>query len=84
MIAVRIANLPSDSSLHVALGGSGWTLSNYLMAHLFQATSGEPYPGLPEYVSSENDPVKIKKVKEWEERAAERQRKISAGEIPLA
>ena len=80
MILVRIRHLPPDAATTLALGGTGWTLGNHLLADLFHATSGNPHPGLPKAVSGP-DPERAKALRAARARAAARQRAIDAGEI---
>ena len=49
MIVVRLRHLPPESATALAEGGDGWTLDNYLSAHNFHATSGQPHPWLPKH-----------------------------------
>ncbi len=79
-IGALVKFLPPDSATAVVTGGSGWTIDNYLGAHIFQALTGEPHPGLP-VMEAPVDPKKSKRVAEFKKRAAERQRQIDAGEI---
>ena len=80
MIGVRVRHLPPESAVAVAGGGSGWTLEDFLLAHLFHATSGHPHPGLPK-TSPIADPAREKALRAGRARARERQRAIDAGEI---
>lgn len=80
MIAVRVKHLPPDCACAVASGGSGWRIGDYLLAHLFQATTGKAHPALPKS-SPIADPERVKKVRAAKARARERQRAIDAGEI---
>lgn len=80
MILVRLRHLPAESATSLALGGSGWTIQDYLLAHLYQATAGEPHPSLPKE-SAVVDPAREKAIRRAKQRAAERQRAIDAGEI---
>lgn len=80
MIAVRVANLPPDAACVIASGGSGWTRSDFLLAHLYQAFTGEPHPGLPK-ASPIANPAREKALRAGRARARERQRAIDAGEI---
>ena len=80
MIAVRLAHLPFDSATKLALDGTGWGLGDYLTAHLYAATVGEPHPWLPEEAKAE-DPQRAKAIRLGKQRVTERQRAIDAGEI---
>lgn len=75
-------NLPANSALHVSLGGSGWTLSDYLLASLWTAFQGTPHPALPK-VAEVEDPAKLKKREEALERIHIREEKLKSGEIPM-
>jgi len=79
----RIMNLvkflPTDSATSLALGASEWKLEHYLLAHLFQAFSGTPHPGLPNAVEKDDDRQKI--LDNARERAKERKDKLASGEI---
>jgi hypothetical protein len=80
MISARVKHLPADSATSHALGGSGWRVGDYLLAHLFQATCGEPHPALPES-QIVADPAREKRRLAGVARAHERQRAIDSGEI---
>ena len=80
MIAVRVAHLPPDAACVIASGGSGWTRSDFLLAHLYQAFTGEPHPALPTS-SPIASPEREKALRAGRARARERQRAIDAGEI---
>lgn len=80
MIAIRIRNLPADSSVHLALGGSGWKLEHYLLAHVFHSMAGIPHPALPTSEKSE-DPIRVKRIEEFKERVRIRAEKIANNEI---
>jgi hypothetical protein len=80
MIWVRIRHLPPDSATTLAIGGSGWTLGDFLLADIFHATAHEPSHRLPKQVKG-SDPARDKRIREAKARAAERQRAIDAGEI---
>lgn len=80
MIAVRVRRLPPDSACAIESGGSGWRIGDYLLAHLFQATTGKPHPALPE-ASPIASPAREKALRAGRARARERQRAIDAGEI---
>ena len=80
MIAVRVKHLPVDSATTVALGGSGWTRGDFLLAHLFRGLTGEDHPALPA-VSPIANPERVKRLRAAKARARERQRAIDAGEI---
>lgn len=80
MILVRVRHLPSDAATTLALGGSGWTQTNHLLADVFHATAGKPHPGLPKAIKG-SDPKRDKALRAARARARERQRAIDAGEI---
>lgn len=48
-LSVLVAGLPSESALWADENGiaRGWTLTNLIMADVFHAFAGEPYPGRP-------------------------------------
>lgn len=79
-IGVLVRRLPPNSAVAVALGGSGWTLGDYLTASIWQAFTGQPHPAVPVTDKSE-DPIRKAKFADAQERAKERQRKIDAKEI---
>ena len=79
-IAVLIQFLPADSATHMAVGGAGWKLSDYLLAHLFHAFTGTAHPALPSSQKSD-DPIRAKKIEEFKKQAEERKQKIASGEI---
>jgi len=79
-IGVLIQFLPADSATHLALGSAGWKLSDYLLAHLFQAFTGTAHPALPASQKS-NDPIRAMKIEEFKKQVEERKQKIASGEI---
>ena len=79
-IGVFLRHLPPDSATVLATGGSGWVVGDYLLAHLWQATTGQPHPALPEEEPVVN-PEREKARARAKLRAVERQRAIDAGEI---
>jgi hypothetical protein len=80
MIAVRVKHLPADSATAIATGGTGWTLTDHLLADVFHATGGNPHPWKPKQVKG-SDPAREKAKQAARARARERQRAIDAGEI---
>ena len=80
MIAVRVRYLPPESATVTESGGSGWRREDFLLAHLYQAFTGEPHPGLPA-TSPIANPEREKALRAGRARARERQRAIDAGEI---
>ena len=80
MIAVRVKHLPADSATAIATGGTGWTLTDHLIADVFHATSGNPHPWKPAQAKG-SDPAREKAKQAAKARARERQRAIDAGEI---
>lgn len=80
MISVRVRHLPPDSATVVALGGSGWRVEHFLLAHLFQAHTGEKHPALPDQRDIP-DPQREKALAAARRRARERESAINAGEI---
>jgi hypothetical protein len=80
MIAVRVKHLPADSATAKATGGTGWTLTDHLLADVFHATGGNPHPWKPKQAKG-SDPERAKRVRAAKARARERQRAIDAGEI---
>lgn len=81
-IGVLLRNLPPDSATHIALGGSGWTLDNYLVASLWTAITGAPHPALPK-VEKVEDPIRLKRIEQSRARMEERKLKLASGEIPM-
>ena len=80
MIAVRVKHLPADSATAIATGGTGWTLTDHLLADVFHATGGNPHPWKPKQAKG-SDPAREKVKQAARARARERQRAIDAGEI---
>jgi hypothetical protein len=63
-------------------GEAPWTITDYLLAHVWSALTGEKHPALPKDISrTQSDPQRQAKVNAAKERAAQRQRLIEAGEI---
>ncbi len=59
-----------------------WERHEYLLAHVWQALTGERHPGLPKSAGRSNtDPKRQAAVNRAKDRAAERQRLIDAGLI---
>lgn len=79
-IAALIEHLPPDSACARAMGGSGWMLSEYLLADIYGATVGEAHPARPK-ATEVADPVREAKVRQARKRARERQEKLDSGEI---
>ena len=80
MIAVRIRYMPDDAAIRIAVGGDGWTLDNYLNAHIFHATAGEAHPWLPKQ-SAVVSPEKAKARTAALARKRQRDQDIAAGLI---
>lgn len=80
MIAVRVKHLPADSATALATGGTGWTLTDHLLADVFHATGGNPHPWKPKQAKG-SDSERAKRKRAAKARARERQRAIDAGEI---
>lgn len=80
MVYVRIRHLPPDSATSLATGGSGWGLSDYLLADIYGPIGGQRHPWYPKPVKG-SDPAREKAKREARARARERQRAIDAGEI---
>jgi hypothetical protein len=80
MIAVRVKHLPADSATAIATGGTGWTLTDHLLADVYHATAREPHPWKPKQDKG-SDPAHAKAKQAAKARARERQRAIDAGEI---
>ena len=79
MIAVRVAHLPHDSAIsHAVLGAqAGWGVAEYLLADVWQASSGSEkgHPARPDSTDSstkEDSPERKKKVKRAKQRARAR------------
>lgn len=85
--AVAIANdllRNTDSALAWALNGGEqpWSRTEYLLAHLWQAFTGDPHPALPKDAPRrDRDPKRQAALNRAKDRAAERRRLIEAGEI---
>lgn len=60
-----------------------WVTSDYLLAHVYQALTGEEHPALPKERRSQamTDPARMAALNRARARAAERQRRIEAGEL---
>ena len=80
MIAVRVKHLPADSATAIATGGTGWTLTDHLLADVFHAAGGNPHPWKPKQDKG-SDPAHQKAKQAAKGRQRERQRAIDAGEI---
>ena len=61
-----------------ALGGSGWTRTDYLLADVWQALSGESHPSRPVVIAPN---IHDEKLDAARKRAQERQSAIESGEI---
>ncbi|MFJ1581787.1 hypothetical protein ACIOC1_00420 [Streptomyces sp. NPDC088197] len=46
-IAVRVRHLPPASAVARALGGSGWSTTDYLLSDVFHAHAGTAHPARP-------------------------------------
>lgn len=79
-LSVLLRHLPPAASTVLATGGSGWTLTDYLLADLFHATAHVPHPSRPKPEKSVS-PERAKSVAAFHKRAAERQRQLDAGGI---
>lgn len=79
-IGLLIRHLPPGSATALATGGTGWGLSDHLLADIYGATAGEAHPSKPKPVKG-SDPARDKARRAAKARARERQRQIDAGEI---
>lgn len=82
MILVRVRHLPARSATARAQGGTGWGLSDFLLADVFHATTGKPHPDRPQpnarvVVTAE----RARRLAAARARAAAREAAIAAGEI---
>jgi hypothetical protein len=59
-IAARVRYLPPDCATAQALGGSGWTTADYLLADVFHAQAGRPHPGRPKPGPRAEDPARAR------------------------
>ena len=80
MIKVRLQFLPSNSAFNIAIGASGWQLEHFLLAHIFQAQSGSPHPGLP-IIKRGEEPGRNERIAQALERKRQREAAIEAGDI---
>lgn len=83
MIAVRVRYLPLDSAVAMALGGDGFTTTDYLLMDVFHAQAGNPHPAREEAAKHHTpaaDPAREKKLMAARRRAAERRRALQAEE----
>jgi len=82
MIFVRVRHLPHDAATVLAIGGHGWSLTDFLLADLFHASANAPHPDRPTASAVKAyDPEREKRVRAAKRRAVERARAIEAGDI---
>lgn len=63
-------------------GDHPWTISDFLLAHVWQALTGEKHPAIPKSSRRANsDPQRQARVNRALDRKRERERKIASGEI---
>jgi hypothetical protein len=74
MIAVRVRHLPADSATAMALGGSGWTVGDFLAADQFRALAGQAHPADPR---SGSHRVSDEERAAWRKRKAARARRAA-------
>lgn len=79
-LLVLLDHLPPGAATVRATGGSGWSLTDYLVSDVYHALAQTPHPSRP-VVNAPSDPDRDKRVAAFKARAAERQRAIDAGEI---
>lgn len=88
MIAVRVKHLPPESAVMTALrdGRAHWSLTDQLVAHVWQAVarSKEPHPLLADAMRNQPrqiDPRRELRLRAARRRAAKRRARIDAGEL---
>ena len=82
MVWVRVAHLPPDSATAVALGSSGWTRTDVLLADLWAAMTWKPHPNLPKQTAEvATTPEREARLRAARARARQRQDDIDAGRI---
>lgn len=79
-LSVLVRHLPPEAASVIASGGSGWRVSDFLLADVFHANSGTVHPANPR-LTALPDPQRERKMSSARVRARERQRLIDAGEI---
>lgn len=82
-IAADVLTIPTSATARASNHGDRpWDLADYLLAHIWQALTGEKHPALPKQVSRANaEPKRQAAVNRAKDRAAERARLIASGQI---
>jgi len=75
--------IPTSATARAANGDERpWDLTEYLLAHVWQALTGEKHPALPKQAArAHSDPKRQAAVNRAKDRAAERARLIASGQI---
>lgn len=82
-IAADVLTIPTSATARAANGDERpWDLSEFLLAHLWQALTGEKHPALPKKIARANaEPKRQAAINRAKDRAAERARLIASGHI---
>lgn len=84
-LAVLIEHLPADSALAAEAKVQDWSLTNVLIAQLWQLWAGKPHPMLQSTVKQLGRagvaPERLRAVQDFRRRARERELAIERGEI---
>lgn len=81
-IVADVVARPDTATAREVTGDEPWSRTHYLLAHLYQAMTGEKHPALPKAASrAKSDPKQQAAINRARERAAQRQRDIDAGII---
>ena len=82
-IAADVLTIPTSATARAANGDERpWDLAEYLLAHVWQALTGEKHPALPKQSARvHSDPKRQAAVNRAKDRAAERARLIASGQI---
>jgi hypothetical protein len=73
-VFVRVRHLPPDSAVSTATGSEGWTLTDYLLADVFTATTGgQTHPADPRARVKRKQVAGLRRQKQ---RAAQRRQRL--------
>lgn len=81
MIAVRLRHLPPEAACETAVGGSGWTITDYLISDVVHVLRGEAHPARPKVAGQEQDgmtPDRRRKLRDLEKRAKARREQLNS------
>lgn len=82
LVVDLLANPTSSVARHVNGGEAPWVVSDFLLAHLYQALTGEKHPALPKAISRvQSDPQRQAAINRALERKRARELAIERGEI---